>query len=742
MVDTPENINSEAQQQETGNREIDALNTMLRSGESAENINNSLNANFLENLKNGLHPDTAKQLRDAIKWINWYDAPNSNLKQLYDYVVSICDAFDTTGKENDEHEDITDSLTMNDVLDQRFKQLYLDRINFVECISAVAQDGSVSDNFLSAIKGVLNWEKISWGFLVKIAEFLGIDTKRDNRYGSRRIKNLWEKVFSMTDEKWLFAKLWKMYEHMDTNTNVVNFRNNSFEGRSLNDICNLLKINWNWDDINKTDPKVTLFCRSLKLNSETFAQQFSAKNLERKNTNTEALNNLSILSLLDQNKAITKTETEWTYKYGDVEFTQANFLTQLGITPDTIKTNLEGAWAVFAWSELENAISSKQNERFNKIKAEANDITPKFEITSLKEDQINIHPFNDIEKKDIVDMISNATSKVDTYGDPNQQQEYAGRINKVVSAMKDGWNNPINWSQSIKTLQNEINGMKDELWLKKSLDPDWKLWRNTFFAIKEYLWVASRWDKLRYETNRGRLWNTLNGALQWFDDLNTLQTILWDDNGNLWALQDKAEDYIRNPLKFVVDKLSEDNCQIAWKKRILDTISKWNWDNMRVLQLSLLPNYKWTIDGKMWPLTTRALQDYIEKNISGNENDITPLMNGSNDKMRLKWDSNQYTSYVVDRVDWDDNKGTYYGFDWTVIKDWEKNTSGENIYVEGTVNGKSYRYSRNEWPSLKVKNADSGYDNIALTNSVDENWINYSNMLDWFALIYDDSYAA
>jgi hypothetical protein len=45
---------------------------------------------------------------------------------------------------------------MNDVLNQRNKDQYIYRINIVECISAVAQDNSIPDNFLSAIKGVLN----------------------------------------------------------------------------------------------------------------------------------------------------------------------------------------------------------------------------------------------------------------------------------------------------------------------------------------------------------------------------------------------------------------------------------------------------------------------------------------------------------------------------------------------------------------------------------------------------------
>ena len=589
MVDTPENINSEAQQQETGNREIDALNTMLRNGESAENINNSLNANFLENLKNGLHPDTAKQLRDAIKWINWYDAPNSNLKQLYDYVVSICDAFDTTGKENDEHEGITDSLTMNDVLDQRFKQLYLDRINFVECISAVAQDGSVSDNFLSAIKGVLNWEKISWGFLVKMAEFLGIDTKRDNRYWSRRIKNLWEKVFSMTDEKWLFAKLWKMYEHMDTNTNVVNFRNNSFEGRSLNDICNLLKINWNWDDINKTDPKVTLFCRSLKLNSETFAQQFNAKNLDRKNTNTEALNNFSILSLLDPNKAITKTETEWTYKYGEVEFTQANFLTQLGITPDTIKTNLEGAWAVFAWSELENAISSKQNERFNKIvenAGEAPEALPDH-ITAEDINKTKMRWRTPVKPDDVVTEINTAIDWIAAITAEAKKGEIITRITNVISALKEPWEqSQTDKSQpNIRELQNKI---KDA---GQSVIVDWKFWPNTFGAMKNYI---------NAETI------SVNP-----DEPNDA------DSGNPEGDGDSVEAEIVDYKKEALNLLKDD-LVLPGKEQIKSLLNSNSW--IRYIQLSLLPVYKWKIDWKLWPKTLSALKTYIDlhSNESGN----------------------------------------------------------------------------------------------------------------------------
>lgn len=582
MVDTPENINSERSVPETGNREIDALNTMLRNGESAENINNSLNANFLENLKNGLHPDTAKQLRDAIKWINWYDAPNSNLKQLYDYVVSICDAFDTTGKENDEHEGITDSLTMNDVLDQRNKNLCIERINIVECISAVAQDGSVSDNFLSAIKGVLNWEKISWGFLVKMAEFLGIDTKRDSRYGSRRIKNLWEKVFSMTDEKWLFAKLWKMYDHMYTNTNVVNFRNNQFEHHSLNDICNLLKIDWDWSDINKNDTKVDLFCKALRLNTDTFTQQFNTKNLERKNTNTEALNNLSILSLLDQNKAITKTETEWTYKYGDVEFTQANFLTQLGITPDTIKTNLEGAWAVFAGSELQNAINSKQNDRFNKIvenAGEAPEALPDH-ITAEDINKTKMRWRTPVKPDDVVTEINTAIDWIAAITDEAKKGEIITRITNVISALKEPWEqSQTDKSQpNIRELQNKI---KDA---GQSVIVDWKFWPNTFGAMKNYI---------NAETI------SVNP-----DEPNDA------DSGNPEGGGDSVEaeivDYKQQALNLLTD-----NLVLPGKQEIKDIINSGSEHYIRKLQLSLKPAYKWEIDWKFWSKSLKALKEYI-----------------------------------------------------------------------------------------------------------------------------------
>ena len=670
MVDSPENINREAPRQEMRNKEIDTLNTMLRNGETAESINNALTRDFLENLKNSLHPDTAKQLRDAIKNITWYDQQN-NLKQLYAYVVSICDTFDTTGKENDEHEDITDTLTMNDVLNQRNKDQYIYRINIVECISAVAQDNSIPDNFLSAIKGVLNWEKISWGFLVKIAEFLGIDTKRDNRYESRRIKNLWEKVFSMTDEKWLFAKLWKMYDHMDTNTNVVNFRNNPFEGRSLNDICNLLKINWNWDDINKTDPKVTLFCKSLKLNSETFAQQFSAKNLERKNTNTETLNNLSILSLLDQNKAITKTETEWTYKYGDVEFTQANFLTQLGITPNTIKTNLEGAWAVFAWSELENAISSKQNERFNKIvenAGEAPEALPDH-ITADDIKETKMRWKTRVKAEDVVNEINTAIDWISTIEDENQKTEIINKITNVISALKNPWEKEQDWSQpNITALQETMKNAG------QSLIVDWKFGPNTFNAMKNYIKVWSQEPVDPAEPN--------------------------DPNA---ALQNETVNPIENAIQELQSELK--NNEFKGKTRIQDNILNKTWSerecNVRTLQLHLLPEYKWKIDWKFGPNTLKALKKYMNndkyKNQDDSAQDIWNLL--------TKNDIDDLSQKCVSIYNWAETFTAYF-HNWTEIS-YRCNTVHHQM--EFTINWNVYQFAWNhfykDWsPSNDIPN--------------------------------------
>ena len=668
MVDSPENINREAPRQEMGNKEIDTLNTMLRNGETAESINNALTRDFLENLKNSLHPDTAKQLRDAIKNITWYDQQN-NLKQLYAYVVSICDTFDTTGKENDEHEDITDTLTMNDVLNQRNKDQYIYRINIVECISAVAQDNSIPDNFLSAIKGVLNWEKISWGFLVKIAEFLGIDTKRDNRYESRRIKNLWEKVFSMTDEKWLFAKLWKMYDHMDTNTNVVNFRNNPFEGRSLNDICNLLKINWNWDDINKTDPKVTLFCKSLKLNSETFAQQFSAKNLERKNTNTETLNNLSILSLLDQNKAITKTETEWTYKYGDVEFTQANFLTQLGITPNTIKTNLEGAWAVFAWSELENAISSKQNERFNKIvenAGEAPEALPDH-ITAEDIKETKMRWRTPVKPDDVVTEINTAIDWIAAITDEAKKGEIITRITNVISALKEPWEqSQTDRSQpNIKELQTKIKESGQRIIV------DWKFWPNTFGAMKNYINAATISVTIDEPNDAGGGGNQQGGENPEGGGDSAVETVV---------------NYRQEALNYMKNKI------IPWKEIIEDLIKNEIW--IRHIQLALLPEYKWKIDGKFGPKTLEAFKKYVDTfSTEGwfDFNDMWGLIN--TDKYNNNWKNiinlnknNMEASFAAIK-DWDNYKIKF--FNWDQLND--SSYSHDSNTLSGTYTGANWK---------------------------------------------------
>ena len=699
-----ESQNSSHELIEQNNKEVNELQNLVDSG-NLEEVNTRLNENFLENLKNWLHLDTANQLKGIIESINWYQ-DDPEMKQLYDYVVSICESFNTPWEDTEDH-DINRNVNIHEFINENEIRSYDNVIQSIEYLNIIIKDSEMT-NRLTAIKGIIHWNKLTWNSLVKIAEFLGIDTKRDNRYWSRRIKNLWEKVFSMTDEKWLFAKLWKMYEHMDTNTNVVNFRNNSFEGRSLNDICNLLKINWNWDDINKTDPKVTLFCRSLKLNSETFAQQFNAKNLYRKNTNTEALNNFSILSLLDPNKAITKTETEWTYKYGEIEFTQANFLTQLGITPDTIKTNLEGAWAVFAWSELENAISSKQNERFNKIvenAGEAPEALPDH-ITAEDINKTKMRWRTPVKPDDVVTEINTAIDWIAAITDEAKKGEIITRITNVISALKEPWEqSQTDRSQpNIKELQTKIKESG------QSVIVDWKFWPKTFYAMKTYLWVeTTRQEDLQYKTNRGRLGGNLSSALDNFEDLAVLQDVLHDEDTNLENLQNRAAEFFEKPLDYVkyMLELSNDTFNVPWKEKIKNIIWSGSESEIKLLQLSLLPAYKWEIDWKMGPLTTKALQTYIEKKWEDwDKNNENILSLSDYNKSVIDWtdktDAND--SFVL--IEWTNaQENTAYFFDKTVMNYSCDRLPGLSINTK--IGNDDYTYCKTYgWESFKKNNEE------------------------------------
>lgn len=714
MTNWPELVDKEAPRSETGNTDIAELNKMLKNGETAENINNKLDEKFLENLKQWLHPDTAKQLRDSIKNISGYEKQES-LKKLYDYVVSICDVFDTAGKENNEHEGITSSIEMSQIIDNSIKERYLNVVNFVDYVNTVAREnnGIVPKNFLSAVKGVLNWEKISWSFLVKMAEFLWIKTKdKDDKYNKgNKLKNLWKDVFSVSDQKWLFQTVSRMYWNLlNNNNNVKAFKEKPFEKRSLSDICTLLKIdNWDWsDNMIDNNTKVKQFCNALQINMNNFVSEFKTKNKERKNNNDTKLSSLDITKIIDTGK-ITKIKEGDTRKYfvteGETktEFTTDNFMEKLSITNDKIQKNLE--WTLFVGTELNTAINNQKEKRFNKISQEANETQAPSENTEvtpapdkIKEDDIKETKMRwktPVKRTDVVDAINKAIESISKISDDTQKKGIIEKINTIIKALKTPWEKTKTWWQpAIEKLQNTMKEAGQDLII------DWKFWPNTFNAMKNYI-KAETTTATTDEPNDPES-----------DGATTAEN---GTEGGGESTEVERVDYKKEALKLLTDDL-----KLAGKDFIKASLKNNDAKGISCLQLALLPEYKWKIDWKFGPQTLSALQKYI-----------TIFRNTSRDNLGFLWSTgapniivlnqaNPETSFVslCERTNYWTNKYTAYFTDWKVFQYGIKN---DKLYWDFTnVPYLSWLWFTIDWNNIECfeNSKKIDYDDNIIKNNI------------------------
>lgn len=700
--------------QENLSKEADDLKKLIDS-KNTEEINSKLNDNFLNNLENWLHPDTAIQLKTAIEQVDWYNTEGTNLNKLYKYVVSICDAFDKDEQDNSDHESITENYNIE--LNDNVKRIMNGFIAKNDMMNIVFQDEKLSSQ-LSAIKGILNWEQVSWSVIVNMAEFLGIKIKSDDRYGRNRIRKLWNKIFSTDNPNSLFKWLENKYEQVSKSEKITAFRANPFDsGHSLNDVYNFLKIgNRNWWDIDKDNQQVKQFCEALGIDSTKFAEDFSKKNTERKTNNETKLWEVDIKTTVDMSKIIKKTEADNTVKvyldkwdWNKEELTQENFMTILEITKEKVGEKLQ--WTQFVGNELETAIVGKQESWFNAIKDGATEVTEpeQPQVESLETSQITVNLFNNISADDVKDAVDAAKEHLNAeWLDPADKETFTARITAVIAALKDGWQEIGRgrkpWHENIKKLQETI---QNEINLTPRLRPDWKLWRLTLYAMQKYMWVETgKSGDLKYECGH-MLGSELSGMLENFEDQDYLSRALGDTTSDLQWLQDKAESYIRNPLLYVKNKLNNSSCEVPWKeilKSILDDPT--NKNKIKLLQFALLPEYTWNIDGIIWPSTTKALQSYVDKN---------RWWDASIQTIKPLWTPNDTSSEVPDitsfnQSDWEnisdnDNYENWYArigdtmkfFDGTTIRKLQRKTLNENDVITWVIKGKEYIY---DWSTL------------------------------------------
>lgn len=475
---------------------------------------------------------------------------------------------------------------------------------------------------------------------------------------------------------------------------------------------------WNWN----TDPSqayIDQMCSWTHMyNADQFKAKFNEKNNERIASNNEKIWQIVITDKFDINtvKKITweggSVTLEFTKEGSDpVTITKEDFMETIGIQINAPE------WTVFANGELEAAINGKKEDWFNQIVVAAGEkpapeqpeapAIEQLEEDSIKETKMRWRP--PVELGTVVAAVNEAIGKLSGIENEWERENTKAKIEEVINALKNPWTLDGRRRQSgIKTLQ---ENMQSDLNLSPALIPDWKFGPKTLYAMKNYIWAeVSNKDTLQYEVSRWRLsrrqWRIYDAYLN--DDTNTLT--------NEWITCNEWED----PYEAVREQLDTsssarrkeilgivENKNFPWKKTIDDLVKDPEHKNLKSVQLQLVPDYKWHIDGLIGPLTVNAIYDYVNRNDKWNDEwsnneDISKI---SNSILRLDDNWNEATWRSITKVIDKDNKHAYF------------------------MDGKDFTYSLEGWNTLKVTvwNEEYSYSNSSLTKTGDNNWSYNSN---------------
>lgn len=500
--------------------------------------------------------------------------------------------------------------------------------------------------------------------------------------------------------------------------------------KSLIDISKSLWIdNWQWEDLHDSD-NVKRLCetRGNKFEPKHFEKTFNKKNQERIENNKNELKTFPILTILwDELPNISIKDWQLVMKRWESEdqqetnLTVDTMVTLLGLEEKAKKQRKENPWKTQFVNETEigKTINNDIKEEWlNKIKENVSARNPgpqqKEEggggeidtptIEELKEEEITAQ-MRKMDKKTVFNAITKAKWNFEKESDAGKKQELADKIKEVIDALKNPGNLDEKKSQpKIAELQESMQSVCSDL------VADWKFWPKTFYAMKTYLWVeTTRQEDLQYKTNRGRLGGNLSSALDNFEDLAVLQDVLHDEDTNLENLQNRAAEFFEKPLDYVkyMLELSNDAFNVPWKEKIKNIIWSGSESEIKLLQLSLLPAYKWEIDWKMGPLTTKALQTYIEKKWEDwDKNNENILSLSDYNKSVIDWtdktDAND--SFVL--IEWTNaQENTAYFFDKTVMNYSCDRLPGLSINTK--IGNDDYTYCKTYgWESFKKNNEE------------------------------------
>ena len=489
-----------------------------------KDMQEKIDANFLENLKNLLDKDSANELKSAIEDIEWYDVEWSNLNIVYNFIVSICNTFNSEWEQM--QKEIKNNFKIKSFLVDAEIKTYDKAIQSIEYLNIIVKDKNI-DSRISEIKEFIHWDELLWSTLVKIAEDLGIETKSANKYNEKQseLDNLWKKVFNVSSEKWLYRNyLAKIYNEILESDKIKNFKESPFDSVSLSDMCNLMRMEWNWEPIQEDNEQVIKFCQANWFDVKQFVKEFNDRNQERINNNIKELKDLNVISTFSEDELnkfsiinITEANSQLTQvqlKYWDIQLLGdgSNLISTLWLenkVKDHLKKDKRQTDFINE-TELINLINSDLSipkDRFNDIFIEIekrqqkpspespvdNQETQTEELRELDAEEIkNLRGW--LDKKTVADFFNNAI-----------KIKNITKEQKSLLLLTQKWLTTEEWR-----INDFVKELQTQLWFTWSAI-DWKFGKNTFNELKQKFWVQTEnpWWNAATETpdNSTQPWN-------------------------------------------------------------------------------------------------------------------------------------------------------------------------------------------------------------------------------------------
>ena len=291
------------------------------------------------------------------------------------------------------------------------------------------------------------------------------------------------------------------------------------DNKWLMNLCtNWLKLNRNWNNINKGTPNIQNFCKSRWFNVDQFIKKFNGINQKRIDNNVQQLKDFNILSVISEGELkkftieeitegnVTKPQLKYTGAVLSAEWT--DLISTLWLQ-DKAKSQLkENPWNTNFVDEEEltqliNSSSDIQTARYEKIfdeikkSQEKEDETvqqtnfenevdqefknlPNLDTSSIKK------VFSGLKKEDIVKFFNEQKAREDL---TERQKSWLTLTYKgLTKRFTDPNDNTNRWKKSITVLQQYMNDKNDKIVI------DWKFGKQTFNELCSAFWEKTQWS--------------------------------------------------------------------------------------------------------------------------------------------------------------------------------------------------------------------------------------------------------